>query len=147
MKNYINHLENNSTIYTLHHSFNIRFNLKIEKLKLTRLFLKTMRIGKNKLCAYGGFSSIFLTLIFTFYVMKVRKSRKKSKHFSHFSGRIRNVIELIKKVTHEIIISSRRAGSTLQKQSLLYKTQKKLKANFDDIGFCYRGFIRYTNKN
>jgi hypothetical protein len=42
---------------------------------------------------------------------------------------------LRKKLTHfatkssEIIISSRRAGSTLQKQSLLYKTQKKIKAN------------------
>jgi hypothetical protein len=29
----------------------------------------------------------------------------------------------------EIIISWRRAGSTLQKRSLLYKTQKKVKAN------------------
>jgi hypothetical protein len=35
----------------------------------------------------------------------------------------------LRKKSSEIIISSRRAGSTLQKQSLLYKTQKKIKAN------------------
>jgi hypothetical protein len=58
---------------------------------------------------------------------------------------------LKKKFTHfatkssEIIIASRRAGSTLQKRSLLYKTQK---FDFvDDVEFCYTGFIRYTNNN
>jgi hypothetical protein len=35
----------------------------------------------------------------------------------------------------EIIIISRRAGSTLQKRSLLYKMQKKLKANAKKIFF------------
>jgi hypothetical protein len=45
------------------------------------------------------------------------------------------VTALKKKLTHfatkssEIIISSRRAGSILPKRTMLYKTQKKLKAN------------------
>jgi hypothetical protein len=59
----------------------------------------------------------------------------------------------------QIIISSRTAGSTLQKRFLLYKTQKKQKANekknfffcfidfVDNVKFCYTVFIRYTNNN
>jgi hypothetical protein len=48
----------------------------------------------------------------------------------------------------EIIISSRTAGFTLQKRSLLYKPQKKLKANakkkcffdfVDNVEFCCTG--------
>jgi hypothetical protein len=64
------------------------------------------------------------------------------------------------KLTHfatksgEILISSRRAGSTLQKRSLIYKTQKKLKANEKKtffyvflISLMMLDFvIRYTNK-
>jgi hypothetical protein len=54
----------------------------------------------------------------------------------------------------EIVISSKRAGSTLQKRSLLYKTKKNIfflcfsdLVFVDGVGFSFTEFIQYTNKN
>jgi hypothetical protein len=93
----------------------------------------------------------------------VSRTQKKSCEFLKLNRFIRHgTVHLTNFATKssEIITSSRRAGITLQNRSLLYKMQKKLKANpkkqniffcfFDfvyDVEFCYTGFIGYTNNN
>jgi TRAP-type C4-dicarboxylate transport system permease large subunit len=61
--------------------------------------------------------------------MAIKHSKKKLTHFATKSSKI--------------IISSRRAGSTLQKRSLLYKTQKKTKSKRKKktFFFCFFDFV------